>query len=527
MTPDESVPGTAGAAPPSGTPPCTNAFAASTLLLRRLPTEERPVPTSRETIAVLGIMMEAEIFRFPTDEEALKAGRSLVTAFGACGLAVQFEGSGGAFPGPVIALHEAPIIQRPLDEESERYGYAGVHRTLIAADLRALKRFARATGLCVRYGVSLHMRQPPFPTEDGMIDMLVGQRAPGNFREFSVRIRELFGKPAWDDGLERRIHGPVLGRGRTLSHQGTPIFQVIGATYYQMALMHADSVNVLEREALWDGSLALVAHDLLHPPTVDPVPAPTPEQARGVGEEMAGRRTEELREQLRRIDADLKERQRAFAEQLRERDDRKRQLDAFRRDAADVGERCARDIAAILAMPDVADVRLDPDDGLMITTVPIALDRDGRRYLLGAFRINLASNGCVDVWSDEPRHPQGHHHPHVDRLNLACFGNITLSIIKYAVAYRFAEAAEIVLRWLRSYHPETTLIPLEEFPSTPIGPGGSREEDLDAQPLPAASAAGPPGRPPRDAHRSGVGRKPRGSGARQDGRPAPRGVGRR
>jgi hypothetical protein len=95
----------------------------------------------------------------------------------------------------------------------------------------------------------------------------------------------------------------------------------------------------------------------------------------------------------------------------------------------------------------------------------VTFEEDGARYPLGPFTIRLDPLvGKVTAWSDAPRHPDGHHHPHIASHGLACFGSVSIPLLKCMAAFRFREAAELAIGWLHSYNKANTLYRLEEFP---------------------------------------------------------------
>jgi hypothetical protein len=518
MAAEELVQGLLGAiaeALPKQVPELGRTFVIPAILHRRLPEDRRLVPAATAKAAVLGIPLEVEVFDYEDETRAKEAWDAVTAAYAVAGLTVAAgDASNETFSAPAVTLAEPRVEE--VHESDGPDDLVAAYRTTIRLDCRTLGRLSRATGLRIRYCTSRHVIQPPYPDEPDVVHVLLGLRPPGHFRTFSVKVRELFGRKAWSDGEERMVHGPTQWRGRTIASGGTPLFQVIGRNYYQIPLLLSDHSNVFERSAIWDGLMAIMAEDILRPPS-DATPSGA-DDVEAAARAMADGRSDELRERVRRANDDLERLQREFTEKLREREERIRSLKALERDAVGVGERCRDDIARLRPMDGVEDVRIDPEDGLLVTTGPIVIERDGRRYDLGPFRIHLAADGDVAVWSEAPRHPKGHHHPHVDRVSLECFGDVTLAVAKLATGYRFADAVALIMRWLRSYRPETTLIPLEEFPSEPIAKGDARETKPAPEPLAAAQAAGSQGRPAGHADRRRGDRKPRRRGARQDGR---------
>jgi hypothetical protein len=504
-------------------------FVISELLLRKLPEGARPPATSRASADVLGIDVDVGVYEFPDADAAAEAWKGLVAAFEGRGMTVCAAlADTEAFQAPAVVLKEPVVEERFIDDEGDRDGFCAAHRATIRVDCEVIGRFSRATGYAVRYCMGRYVTQPPIPFEEGAINVHLGARAPGNYRSFSLKVREIFGCKAWSDGEERMVHGPVQWRGRLISTDGIPVFQVIGNNYYQTVLIHSDNSNGFDRTKLWEKMMVLVARDLAAAHPADPAPATSEDIETGV-RGMAGQRADALRDALRTLEFEIGDLQQKFAQKLRERDDKISLLKTLQRETADVASRCEEDFARLRATEGVAAVRIDAEDGLLVETGPIALERDGRRYDLGPFRIHIGADGAIAVWSETPRHPKGHHHPHIDRVSLECFGNITLAVTKLASGYRFADAVEIILRWLRSYRPETTLIPLEEFPSEPIPKtkGTARGKRDATELLAAAQAAGSESPQARDPDRSRGGRKRGRVRDRQDGGAEARRLGRR
>lgn len=505
-------------------------FVVSSLLLRRLPEGARPRPAPRETVTVFGFDVEVEVHEFPDPTEAAAAWARLVKAFKGLGLAVvAASAEGEELHVPALVLKDPSVEERYLGDDGDKDGMRASFRSTIRFDCEVVGRFSRITGIVFRYCVGRYLTQPPLPYEQGAINIHMGMRPPGYHRNFSVKVREVFGCKIWSDGEERCVHGPVAWRGHLISSDGIPVCQVLGNNYYQMVLMHADANNGFERCKIWERMLALMARDFSAPPPVPQAEA-TPEDVEAGVRGMVDRRTDEIKDALRKLEFELGDMQQKFTQKLRERDEQVSLLATLRRETADAAERCGEDLTRLRAMEDVTSVRIDAEDGLLVETAPIALERDGRRYELGSFRIHLAADGAIAVWTETPRHPKGHHHPHIDRSALECFGNVTLAVAKQASGYRFADAVTLILRWLRSYRPETTLIPLEEFPSTPIPKtkGAPHEEVRTqkarrkgadrAEPLAAAQAVRSEGRKAGHADRGRSDRKPRRRGAGQDRR---------
>lgn len=504
-----------------------NLFVVSDLLLRRLPEAARPFPASRGIATLLGLDVPVAFCEYADASEADAEWQRLVKAFEALGMPIErVAAESEECEIPALVLKDPSVEERHLDGD-DKDDRLSRFRTTIRFDREAIGLFSRVTGLTIRYCTSRYLTQPPLPFEAGVLNIHMGTRPPGQHGDFSVKVREVFGCKVWSDGEERLVHGPVAWRGRLLSSDGIPVCQVLGNNYYQIVLMHSEANNGFDRSRLWERMLSLMARDLTDPPSAPPPEATTEDVETGV-RGMLGRRTEDLQAALRKLEFELGDLQKKLVQTLRQRDEKVMLLRALRHEMADAAERCGQDLVRLRAMADVASVRIDPEEGLLVETAPIALEHGGRRYDLGAFRIHLAADGDIAVWSESPQHPKGHHHPHVDRSSLECLGNITLAVAKHASDYRFADALTMILRWLRSYRPETTHIPLEEFPSVPIPDtkGAVRGKKKPTELLAPVQAARSEGAQARDADRGRRRRQPGGIRARQDGRAQARRLGR-
>jgi hypothetical protein len=182
-------------------------------------------------------------------------------------------------------------------------------------------------------------------------------------------------------------------------------------------------------------------------------------------EELVGRQLKSAHTEAKELDADIEQLQEKLAEKLL----RQRQLavtiNALRESSLqkELRNRVPGELSALKKLDGVVRVEI-VDDGIHLTTEPVVLEHEGIRYPMGTFTIRLDPQKCdIEAWTDDPRHPAGHHHPHVERRSLSCHGNIGLALIKAMAAYHYMDAATITMRWLRSYNAATTLHPIEEW----------------------------------------------------------------
>lgn len=123
----------------------------------------------------------------------------------------------------------------------------------------------------------------------------------------------------------------------------------------------------------------------------------------------------------------------------------------------------AEQLEGIRALPGVRGVATE-GSCLWIETEPVAIDWQGRRYALGAFRLTLDLAGDVRVDSLEHLGPKsGWDHPHVQD-GLPCLGNLRPGILKLIADFELALAAQLLLDFLATYQPETAYTPIEGWP---------------------------------------------------------------
>jgi hypothetical protein len=443
-------------------------FGISPTLYERLGSPTWPdAGMSDDTVEVLGQELPVRLFSF-AGPAAAQAALDRLLGSAETPLAVE-SGKGAAGFTPVLALREAEFEQRVSSSIDEPIFVRKVDRL---NDREALCACSRLMGLRLVYLFGGTV-EPPQRDEPGTVFIFANSRPPGSMGEFDMPIAELFGLNIWSNRGVRYLPQPTRGRGRVIEGAGAKLFQVLGRNYYPLCLpwIEQDVINLLVRDQLLRKLLDWLMLDLARPSGA----AGEPTDAAGLAELLRGELFADLsvltdeararREKIRELEGQL-------AEQLRGLEDTNRRRRAIEGDLAlrEQSSGLEREAAAILAMPGVLDATV-VDRGLHVRTEPVVIAWAGRRYDLGGFIVRLdMQRSTLDVWSEAPRHPDGHHHPHVDAMHLQCFGSVSVSILKCLAKFRYAEALEIVLRWLNTYNPDNTLYLIEGWPAEASGP---------------------------------------------------------
>lgn len=351
------------------------------------------------------------------------------------------------------------------DEQIDRDFYSAF-KDFIDGDFRHIETISHFIGVPIVFFYGQEIVQPPFPsTKNGSITFFSCARPPGVFPGTKLAVTELFGLKIWEHGAKRFVNEVTPGRGRIIEQNGTSVFQILGRNYYQLCLVPSDEHDMANRERVFKKLLEVFYRDLLdHDGTESNVPEATSEELAAFGEEQAGTILREHREDLKKTENKITEAEQKLFDIYGKRDRMVNTIKTLSGAAfiRDLHERLPQECTEIKNIPGVSSVRL-VDGAIQIETKSVVINHNGIDYDLGSFVIRLDNGGKPAVWSENPRHLKGHHHPHINRLHLACYGNVTLAIAKHMAAFHYADAARLVIRWLHTYNLETTLTPIEEW----------------------------------------------------------------
>ncbi len=443
--------------------PCL--FAASGSLLRLLGLQPTPKMIRSREIATFG-GLKVPVMKFSAD--VTDAMRSRTASRGQKLETVPCDMGAGRI---LLVTAKAPTVESVhLDKELgiDRAGEEGFE-TMLAGDLMFLEMFSRATGMRVRYCHNGNLIQPPIPAPDDTIVLFAHARPPGFVTHTDLGVKTLHGLSLWKDGETRYVRYPTRGRGRVVEADGTPAFQVLGNNYYQVCLTHSEVHHPFNRAVVFSLLLGDIMKDLdaLAEGEVDGLSEERGRKAFvAFAETQATKQLTRLRKEVAKEQLLIDTLQDELAKMLQKQRDLAIQMNALANSTfqEELRKRLPKELADLKRIPGYVDVAI-VDDGVHLTTECITLEHEGQRYPMGVFTVRLdPQSGKVDVWTDAPLHPDGHHHPHVERRSLACYGNVTLAILKSMAAYRYKDAAETVIHWLRSYNAATTLYPITEWP---------------------------------------------------------------
>ena len=278
---------------------------------------------------------------------------------------------------------------------------------------------------------------------------------------------------------------PGLRRGRILADaEGQAMVEVVGANLYVLWDLPAqgDLAPLLLRRCL-DLGLATCAAlgrlSTLPPPArAGALAALARETAEAEAAWQARRRDEgrlrfqaacshRLQDEARRLEREIDEAEHALEEYgrrittetraLAERQRRLRALQGLPPEPAST----LREFDRIRDLPEVRQVDV-ADGGIALITHPLEAECDGRRYRLGAFRVEILFEGEVRITNLTD--PRGlYDHPHV-RQARPCLGNIREGVAKLIGEFEFAAAAQVLVDFLQTANPQDWRIPVFYWP---------------------------------------------------------------
>lgn len=121
------------------------------------------------------------------------------------------------------------------------------------------------------------------------------------------------------------------------------------------------------------------------------------------------------------------------------------------------------DLERLKDLPEVLEVRI-LDGRFRVTTIPIVVGFEGRRYRLGNFQIDLSLDGDVRITNVSAR-IGAYDHPHVCQ-GRPRLGNIREGIAKLLGESQFAAATEVLIDFVKTVNPADWLQPIGVWPET-------------------------------------------------------------
>ena len=119
-----------------------------------------------------------------------------------------------------------------------------------------------------------------------------------------------------------------------------------------------------------------------------------------------------------------------------------------------------RELERLQALPGVCQAGVQ-DGRISLTTGPILVEHEGRRYRLGRFHVDLHFNGDVRIRNLTDRMgPYDHPHIHQER---PCLGSIREGIAKLLGEFQFVAAAEVLMDFLHTVNPADWRLPVLQW----------------------------------------------------------------
>jgi hypothetical protein len=368
-----------------------------------------------------------------------------------------------------VCFMRDPEVREVVEKDFERQHVTDGQEVVAKLDMKMFELLSAVTGCRIDFNHFGGAVRAPQRGDERTITYFAHARPPG-VREpgHSLLVKDIDGLPVWTGGGARCVLAVTKGRGRIVSIGGAQVLQVLGRNYYQLQLTYSEHHDSANRAVL----IMKIANALLQDLEENPSPAPfTRSGERSVtalhefAEGLVGRQLESVRKEAKEVDFDIIMLQEKLAEKLLEQRNLAVTMNALRESSLqeELRKRLPGELSALRKLDGITRVEV-VEEGIHLTTEPIVLEHEGERYPMGVFTIRLDPQNCkVEAWTDAPLHPDGHHHPHVGKIELSCYGNVGLALIKAMAAYRYLDAGTITMRWLRSYNEATTLYRIEEW----------------------------------------------------------------
>ncbi len=127
----------------------------------------------------------------------------------------------------------------------------------------------------------------------------------------------------------------------------------------------------------------------------------------------------------------------------------------------DPAESSGRELESLQALPGVREARIQ-DGRISLTTAPILVEYEGRRYRLGCFHLDLHFNGDVRILNLTDRIGL-YDHPHVQE-GRPCLGTVREGVAKLLGEFQFVAATEVLIDFLRTVNPADWRLPVLHWP---------------------------------------------------------------
>ena len=149
------------------------------------------------------------------------------------------------------------------------------------------------------------------------------------------------------------------------------------------------------------------------------------------------------------------------------------------RDRSALARSQAKALTQLQTTGEFSHIALDDQGVLRATTAPITIEHDGYEFPVGRYEIQIPSSGDVRIKALDEHPNSDHPHPHVARDNRPCLGNISGDLAKLIGRMRYAEALQLISKFLSSYNSENPYEKIGHF-----DPSGEYQDEDDDPPPP-------------------------------------------
>jgi len=167
---------------------------------------------------------------------------------------------------------------------------------------------------------------------------------------------------------------------------------------------------------------------------------------------------------------EIRDAQQRITELVRSCSGFQKKLEQLENSKAELEQSFALEFDKLEAIPGVKKVGVR--NGLIsIFTDEVDIEYNGKVYNVGAFRIDIYTNGsnggvrCFNL----TRTVDGYCHPHIKENGECCLGNIAAGVAKLIGEYQYSVLAELMLRFIHSVNPSGWYISIERWPMKEVG----------------------------------------------------------
>jgi hypothetical protein len=145
------------------------------------------------------------------------------------------------------------------------------------------------------------------------------------------------------------------------------------------------------------------------------------------------------------------------------------------RDRSVLARSQARALTQLQSAGEFSHIALDDQGVLRATTSAITIEHEDYEFPLGRYEIQIPANGDVRIKALDEHPNADHPHPHVAHDGRPCLGNISGDLAKLIGRMRYAEALQLIGKFLSSFNSENPYEKIGHFDPS----GEYQDEDED------------------------------------------------